>query len=237
MIACVAFDFDGTLVDSNQVKVQSFYKIVEDYDPSGCTVTEVLQKCSHKDRYGITRELAREFKAKGLIPPHTSTEVLGLQWAETYTAACETAIVRCQEVPGASGILSWLLNEGIPLYLNSKTPATALNRLVTLRNLTHYFSGIYGAPASKLENLRHIQELTQAKPDEMLFVGDSEDDWQAAAEFGCHFAGVILSDNSRFRQIPSLHVTNLEELRVIVKNLQENQNAFVPKPLNIFQPP
>jgi phosphoglycolate phosphatase-like HAD superfamily hydrolase len=170
MIACVAFDFDGTLVDSNQVKVQSFYKIVDDYDPSGCTVTEVLQKCSHKDRYGITRELAREFKAKGLITPPTSIEVLRLQWAETYTATCETAIVRCPEVPGATGILSWLLNEGIPLYLNSKTPTKALNRLVTLRKLTHYFSGIYGAPASKLENLRHIQELTQAKPDEMLFI-------------------------------------------------------------------
>ncbi|WP_447964670.1 HAD family hydrolase [Nitrospira sp. Ecomares 2.1] len=225
MIACVAFDFDGTLVDSNQVKVQSFYKIVEEYDPSGCTVTEVLQRCSQKDRYGITRELAREFKAKGLIPPPTSTEILGLQWAETYTATCETAIVRCQEVPGASGILTWLLNEGIPLYLNSKTPTNALNRLVTLRNLTHYFSGIYGAPASKLENLLHIQELTQAKPDEMLFVGDSEDDLEAAGKFGCHFAGVILGENSRFRLIPSLHVKSLDNLRGIVQNLQENGNA------------
>lgn len=228
MIACVAFDFDGTLVDSNQVKIQSFYKIVEDYDPSGCTVTEVLQRCAHQDRYGITRELAREFKAKGLIPPPTSTEVLGLQWAEAYTAICETAIVRCPEVPGASGILSWLLNEGIPLYLNSKTPAKALHQLVTLRNLTHYFSGIYGAPASKLENLRHIQELTQAKPDEMLFVGDSEDDLEAAGTFGCHFAGVILGENSRFRLIPTLHVPSLDQLRAIVQKLQKNGNAHTP---------
>ena len=120
------------------------------------------------------------------------------------------------------------MNEGIPLYLNSKTPTKALNRLVTLRNLTHYFSGIYGAPASKLENLLHIQELTQAKQDEMLFVGDSEDDRKAAAEFGCHFAGVFLSDNSRFRQIPTFHVTNLEELKTIVTNLQEKRNAFAP---------
>lgn len=228
MIACVTFDFDGTLVDSNQVKVQSFYKIVENYDPSGDTVTEVLQRCSHKDRYGITRELAREFMAKGLIPPHTGTEVLGLQWAETYTTTCEAAVVGCPEVPGASGILSWLLNQKIPLYLNSRTPAKALNRLVTLRNLTQYFSGIYGAPASKLENLLQIQKLTQAKPEEILFVGDSEDDWKAAAEFGCHFAGVILGGNSRFTQIPPLHMTNLDDLRAIVENLQENRNARDP---------
>ena len=115
--------------------------------------------------------------------------------------------------------------KGFPLYLNSRTPTKALNRLVTLRHLTHYFSGIYGASASKLENLGHIQELAQAKPNEILFVGDSEDDWEAAAELGCHFAGVILGENNRFRQIPSLHVTNLEELREIVENLQEKLNV------------
>ena len=228
MITCVAFDFDGTLVDSNQVKVQSFYEIVEDYDPSGCTVTEVLQRCSKKDRYGITHELAREFMAKGLLPPQPDAGIIGSQWAETYTATCETAIVRCPEVPGTSVILSWLTSEGISLYINSRTPTEALNRLVALRDLTHFFSGIYGAPASKLENLRHIQELTQAKPDEMLFVGDSEDDRKAADELGCHFAGVILGDNSRFGQIPSLHVTNLDELRAVVDNLQVNRNAVAP---------
>jgi len=228
MIACVAFDFDGTLVDSNRVKVQSFYEIVKEYDHSGRTVTEVLQRCSNEDRYGITRELAREFIEKGLTPPQPGAKILGLQWAETYTAACETAIARCPEVPGASAILPWFSSEGIPLYLNSRTPTETLNRLMTLRNLTHYFSGIYGAPASKLENLRHIQNLTQAKPDEILFVGDSEDDREAAAELGCHFAGVILDNTSRFRQIPPLHVKNLEKLRAIVENIQENQHVLFP---------
>ena len=62
----------------------------------------------------------------------------------------------------------------------------------------------------------------------MLFVGDSEDDRKAADELGCHFAGVILGDNSRFGQIPSLHVTNLDELRAVVDNLQVNRNAVAP---------
>jgi phosphoglycolate phosphatase-like HAD superfamily hydrolase len=228
MIACIALDFDGTLVDSNQVKVQAFYEIVKDYDPSGGTVSEVLRRCSNEDRYGITRELAREFTAKGLTPPDSDVEIIAAQWAEAYTSACETAITRCREIPGTSECLTWLFNQGIPLYLNSRTPIEALNRLVTLRNLTHYFSGIYGAPASKLENLRHIQELTRAKPDEMLLVGDSEDDREAAAQLGCRFAGVILDDTRRFEQIPPLHVTNLEELRAVLGNTQENRNVLAP---------
>lgn len=225
MIACIAFDFDGTLVDSNKVKVQSFYEIVKNYDPKGFTVTEVLQRCSNEDRYGITRELAREFLAKRLTPAHSDVEIIAAQWAEAYTSACERAIAQSPEVPGTSGILAWLTSEGIPLYLNSRTPIEALNRLVALRHLTHYFSGIYGAPASKLENLRHIQELTQTNPDEMLFVGDSEDDRMAAAALGCHFTGVILDEKSRFGQIPPLHVKNLGELRAVVENLQKKRNV------------
>jgi HAD superfamily hydrolase (TIGR01549 family) len=228
MIACVAFDFDGTLVDSNHVKVQVFYEIVESYDPRGSTVTEVLRRCTNEDRYGITRELAREFTAKGLTPPQPDFETLAAQWAEAYTSACERAIAQTPEVPGASGILPWLMSEGIPLYLNSRTPTETLNRLVALRHLTHFFSGVYGAPASKLENLRHIQKLTQAKPDEMLFVGDSEEDRKAATELGCHFAGVILGDNNRFGQIPPLHVKNLEKLRAVVEHLQEKRNVLSP---------
>ena len=229
MIACLAFDFDGTLVNSNHVKLRAFYEIVEEYDPSGATVTEVLQQCPNEDRYGITRELVRTFRAKGRLPMQlTSIEALSAQWAEAYTETCQKSIVTCTEVPGASVILEWLSDQGIPAYVNSRTPTDVLNRLVALRGLTHYFSGIYGAPASKLENLRRIQGLARAKPDEILFVGDSEDDRKAAAELGCHFAGVILDNNSRFRQIPTLHVKSLEELRAIVENIQENQHVLSP---------
>jgi phosphoglycolate phosphatase-like HAD superfamily hydrolase len=228
MIACVAFDFDGTLVDSNHVKLRAFYEIVEAYDPSGATVTEVLQQCPNEDRYGITRELVRNFMAKGQLRMQSSREALSAQWAEAYTKICQKSIVTCTEVPGASVILEWLSDHGIPAYVNSRTPTDVLNRLVALRGFTHYFSGIYGAPASKLENLRRLQGLARAKPDEILFVGDSEDDRKAAAALGCHFVGVILGDNSRFRQIPLFHVKNLEELRAIMDNLQENQNVLVP---------
>src|SRR5690606_779750 len=117
----------------------------------------------------------------------------------------------------------------IPLYLNSRTPIEALSPLVTARKITHYFSGIYGAPASKLENLRHIQEQTQVKTNEILFVGDSDDDMNAAALLDCHFAGVILGDTSRFCQIPALHMENLAHLREILKRLNKNHHVNLQK--------
>ncbi len=189
----------------------------------------MLQQYSNEDRYGITRHLARKLIAKGQIPlPSNTVEVLSAHLADNYTTTCQKNILTCPEVPGASVLLQWLSSRPIPAFINSRTPVEALNRLVALRSFTRYFAGIYGAPASKFENLRQIQKMTRTKPEEMLFVGDSDDDVSAADEFGCHFAGIILRHNSRFKKIPPLHVQNLEELRAVVEKLQEKQNVLSP---------
>lgn len=229
MIQCIVFDFDGTLVVSNHIKLQVFYEITHSYDPSGSTVTRILKQYPNKDRYGIFLEIVHELLLKNQIPKHQSPEALATQWAEDYTFRCEQAIATCEEVPGTTETLRWISQQNIPIFINSRTPATPLNKLVTLRSFNRYTSKIYGAPATKTENLWNIQNLSQAHFQEILFVGDSEDDRKAALDVGCHFVGVILGGNSRFRQIPQLHVTNLEELRAIVENLQENRNVLVPK--------
>jgi len=101
----------------------------------------------------------------------------------------------------------------IPIFLNSRTPILPLRRLIALRSFDRYFSGIYGAPASKSENLHRILERIQINPNELLFVGDSEDDRQAATELGCQFIGVMFGQDNRFTQRPEWTVTDLHELQ------------------------
>ncbi len=189
MIGCIVFDFDGTLVISNHIKRQAFYEVTHSYDPSGSTVTHILKQYPDKDRHGLFLEIVRELFAKDLIAKHQSLEDLGAQWTEAYTLYCEQAIATCEEIPGASETLQWIFQQHIPMYINSRTPTSTLKRLVTLRSFNRYTSGIYGAPATKSENLRQIHNLTGAKPKDMLFVGDSEDDRTAAHEVGCLLSG------------------------------------------------
>ena len=121
-------------------------------------------------------------------------------------------------MPGTSEILKWLSWQKIPIFLNSRTPILPLRRLVALRSFDCYFSGIYGAPASKSENLRRILERIQINPNKMLFVGDSEDDHLAATESGCQFVGVIFGSENRFTDRPKWQETDLHELqRVLAK--------------------
>jgi len=222
MIRCIVFDFDGTLVVSNHIKLQAFYEITYSHDPTGSTVTRVLEQYPNKDRYGIFLEIVRELFANKQIPNSQSPEALTNQWTEAYSFSCEQAIATCEEVPGTSDTLRWISQQNIPIFINSRTPTTTLNRLVTLRSFNLYTSEIYGAPATKSENLGKIQNLAQAQSQEILFVGDSEDDRKAALEVGCHFAGVILGKENRFKEPPEHQITDLYQLQKIVTSLRKN---------------
>ncbi len=221
MMGCIVFDFDGTLVLSNHIKRQTFYEVTHSYDPSGSTVTRILKHYPDKDRHGLFLEIVRELFAKHEIANTRNLEGLAAQWTEAYTLSCEQAIATCKEVPGASEALEWISQQHIPIFINSRTPTATLVRLVTRRSFNQYASEIYGAPATKSENLGAILNLIKVKPQDMLFVGDSEDDRQAAHEVGCHFVGIMLGYENRFTQPPEHQMTNLYQLPKIVTTLHE----------------
>ena len=216
MIRCIVFDFDGTLVISNHVKRQAFYDVTHSYDPSGSTVTHILKQYPDKDRHGLFLEIVRELFAKNQLSKHQSPEALATQWAETYTVNCEQAIATCEEVPGASETLKWISEQNVPIFVNSRTPTSTLQHLIRTHSFNSYVTEAYGAPASKSDNLRHIQERTQKPSNEILMVGDSEDDQKAASEVGCHFIGVNLGMENRFTRQPELQISDLHELKQIL---------------------
>jgi phosphoglycolate phosphatase-like HAD superfamily hydrolase len=220
MIRCVAFDFDGTLVDSNQIKRQAFFDVVADYDPEGSVVSEVLDEIRPGDRYAVTREIARLLCERGGMPAGSDPEATAVRWAQAYTRRCEEGVSKCPEIPGATAALEALAGRGIALYVNSATPEAPLQRVVRLRSMSRRFRGILGGPASKLANLRRIGDAAGVEREELLFVGDGEDDRSAAASFGCPFAGVVGPGPSRFAQEPEICITDLSGLTDVVARLR-----------------
>ena len=93
---------------------------------------------------------------------------------------------------------------------------------MTLRSLHSYVSDVYGAPGTKTENLRRIEFQIRAKPSEILFVGDSEDDREASLNVDCHFVGVVLRDAPRFSEpLPERWISNLCQLQQIIEILHK----------------
>jgi phosphoglycolate phosphatase-like HAD superfamily hydrolase len=92
MIKCVVFDFDGTLVDSNEIKRESFFEIARAWDSTGEVVAAVFERWPAADRYEKTRRIAEALVDRELLPADSSLENWAARLADDYTARCEAAI-------------------------------------------------------------------------------------------------------------------------------------------------
>jgi phosphoglycolate phosphatase-like HAD superfamily hydrolase len=219
MIRCVAFDFDGTLVDSNAIKRKTFFEVVAAHDPEGAVAAEVLDEIRPGDRYAVTREVARILRDRGALPADADVAQWAQTWAEEYGRRCEAAVSRCPEIPGAGRALAWLEGRGIPRYINSATPEPSLRRTLERRPARPEFRLILGGPAGKLANLERIRADAGCEASGVLMVGDGEDDRSAAAEFGCPFVGIVRPGPRRFAHAPAICLDDLTGLAGVVREL------------------
>jgi phosphoglycolate phosphatase-like HAD superfamily hydrolase len=206
---CIAFDFDGVLVDSNAIKRQTFYDVLGRRGVASDLIATCLETRSAGDRRDV---IASVVAAQG-VRGRRAAELVE-EWVGEYSRLCEDRIASCPEVPGATRVLR-TLSAGLPLYVNSATPRDALDAVVARRAWRQFFREVFGRPAGKRENLERIIAAEHLSPFEVLFVGDRQSDQAAASEAGCAFMGVVSDESDFVGPVPLL--AGLEDLVIRVR--------------------
>jgi phosphoglycolate phosphatase len=177
MIRCVVFDFDGTLVLSNDIKREGFFASVAECSGGAERMTAILAR-PPGDRYAIFRRFAEE--AGGDAD----------ELAAWYGNWCEKRILVSPERPGAALALTQLRHAGVSVHVNSATPTVLLRSLVLRRYGEGSFNGVHGGHGAKVANLEAVLRQEQLLPASLAMVGDGIDDRDAALTVGCRFVGV-----------------------------------------------
>jgi phosphoglycolate phosphatase-like HAD superfamily hydrolase len=175
------FDFDGTLVDSNAVKMEGFFRLAARYPGGEAAMAKAIETS------GDRRSILSAFSAS---MASSAVRVDVDQLVARYCEHVDPAVAAAPEMQGATDLLVSLRHAGLRLYLSSATPTESLLAILDMRGWTFLFNGIHGAPNSKIEALHKISEAEHASGEEIAVVGDGVDDAHAAKLFGAQFIAV-----------------------------------------------
>lgn len=219
-IRAIVLDFDGVVIESNQIKHQAFSELFSRYPACHDTIMTY-----HRAHNAIDRHQKFRYVMENIMHVPFSQKQAD-EWAAQYAALTRSRLIACPFVAGAIDFLREFHGR-YPLYLASATPLDELQFIVEERKILSYFTGIFGAPQKKPEIFRTIAKREHFEPDEMVFIGDSREDYQSAHEFGCRFIARI-SDYS-FNDEKTERFHDLYEIRTyIVENLMARDYNGLP---------
>jgi len=209
-VKVIFFDFDGTLVDTNQIKRNTFFEVVEKYKNGYLLMKEILNS-NIGDRFKIFEKFA---KAINLENYKEISKELTLKYSEITTKK----ILVAKEVKGAYEFIRSSHNNGINLYISSATPQKYLQDILKNRAFYPFIDGIFGSPTKKEEHINQIIKEMKISPNEIIYIGDSNDDYMASKIIGCYFIGVILK-NTRFSNRPQWIINDFDQASTIVRKM------------------
>jgi phosphoglycolate phosphatase len=211
------FDFDGTLVHSNHIKRDGFVQAAISVGVSLDLVEDILAEPAVGSRFEIMKEVAKRAVADSSVPSIVSQ--LADRLVERYSEYCRAEICNCPEIPGASEALEDFFSLGIPIFVNSATPTSHLECLVQCRGWKEMFTGVYGKPESKEQNIYRVLNDLALSPHEVIMVGDGPDDAAAAVHVSCCFVHVAYDRKPENNVVPNLVITDLSGFVSKVSNI------------------
>ncbi|WP_186070249.1 HAD family hydrolase [Burkholderia gladioli] len=185
-IRAIAFDFDGVILDSVWMKVHLFF---ECYDEpiSETQKAEMLAHLTHHGGVGRVAKMA--YYERAIFNREPDPAVVEAR-ARRYSELLMARIGDCPELPGARVFLE-RMQARLSLHLISGTTDDDLRRITRERDFARYFQTITGSPTTKPVAFAKVLRHGDWTSDQVLAIGDSFTEYDAARELGMPFAGIV----------------------------------------------
>jgi len=179
----IIFDFDGVLVESNEIRFNGFRKLFKDY-PQG----EVEKLVAYaKANGGVSRYKKIEYFFNEIRREPISEESVN-QWAAQFSTLVEQDIVEAKPVEGSLKFLEDYFSH-FDFAIVSGSDQAELRRICEKRKINHFFKMILGSPVEKKDNIASLLSDLNWQHNESLYVGDSNNDLNAAKANDLDFVG------------------------------------------------
>ena len=208
----IFFDFDGVIVDSDEIKSQAFYKLFESYNVT--IAKKVL--AHHENNIGISRiDKFRFYLDNYIDDKRFSIKILNKKFSKLVVKN----VIEAKFITGAKKFLDENY-KFLNFFLCTSTPQEEIEIILKKKNIDHYFKKIYGSPLEKNIQITYILKEFKIKNQESIFIGDSINDYKSSKSCDIKFILMMNKFNdSFFKKYDVERIKNYKELHnLLFKN-------------------
>ena len=184
MKKALVFDFDGVILDSNHIKDETFLILYKKYGKKFSNY--VLNH--HKNNRGISRFEKFKIYHKILFGNNIKKKEI-----EKLNQSMNSIIInRMIKTKFIYGVKNFLKNyhKIYDCFIISASPEGELKEICDKKKISNYFIKIYGSPDNKFKNLNKLIKTYKYKRKEILYLGDSNNDYFFAKKSKISFINV-----------------------------------------------
>tara|TARA_Y100000590_G_scaffold319423_1_gene361495 strand:+ start:283 stop:933 length:651 start_codon:yes stop_codon:yes gene_type:complete len=188
-IKCVVFDFDDTIVLSEQMKQYEFFEISKQYNEIGINYynNNISKRPSRETFFkGLSTEII-----KNTLIDEDVGKYLYINLLDRFSKSVLNNLCNGEELPNVSNFINYLYDKNYILYISSNSNEKDIIETLKHKNLFKYFKGIFGNSDIKQKHFKYIKDLENLNGNEICFIGDSESDYAVAYDSNIEFIGIV----------------------------------------------
>ncbi|HSV98601.1 MAG TPA: HAD hydrolase-like protein [Sedimentisphaerales bacterium] len=212
----VIFDFDGVLAETNEIRFQGFTELFRELPGDEMARFMAFVRANGGlSRYGKIRHLYESILRQRVSADRVAT-LAGL-----YSQIVKQKVIEAIPVEGSLEFLAG--HQGrFEFAVVSGSDQQELRQVCCARGIEKYFREILGSPKEKAENLAELLAGRGWEKQASVYVGDSQNDYQAAVEVGIDFIG-RQSGVMDWRDTDVAHIASLRELPQAIERLSSRR--------------
>ena len=211
MVKSIIFDFDGVILDSNKAKGQAFVELFKNQNKN------IKKKIYDFHINNIGK--SRDYKIKHIINNVLKEKKISKKnlsfLSKKFSTIVFEKVIKSKYIFGAKKFLKYN-SSNYDFHLSTATPYNEIISILEKKKILKYFDSINGSPESKDQHIKKILKNWKYKKKDIIFIGDSLNDYNVAKKNGIIFFAI----KNEFNNFDKLKYgfNDFRQIETILKN-------------------